>query len=32
MANFVHGKSKYVKGKGWSLDEAIRRAIRKALR
>lgn len=29
---YHNGQAKYVKGKGWSLDEAIRRAMRKALR
>ena len=32
MNAYYTGKAKYQKGKGWSLDESIRRAIRKALR
>lgn len=32
MNAYYTGKAKYQKGKGWSLDEAIRRAIRQALR
>ena len=31
MNAYYTGKAKYQKGKGWSLDEAIHRAIRKAL-
>ena len=32
MNAYYTGKAKYQKGKGWSLDEAIRRAIRRVLK